>query len=187
MISRRTIRFRYKCGSTGRRLLDSSSFARRVRNSACPTVGYIALRAWSVPTDNHGAHLRFWSSTGCCKYNCDIAPGHFPSPFNGAEIGTLETAEVTRFSFSRSKVSTNLLSKQQFEINYGIVFIFYPGVESSGRDLQSRPRGRDLREPVEERPSDRSRNSPTASRRENILAIPFPLLQARRSLPAADL
>lgn len=69
MIYRRTIRLRNKCGSTGWRVLDSSSCAWRVRYPACSTARHTAIRSRTLPTVHHRTHLRFWSSTGCCKCN----------------------------------------------------------------------------------------------------------------------
>lgn len=68
LIYRGKIRLRDKRGSTGRRVLDPSSFAGRMRYTSCPTVRYIEICSWPIPTDHYSAHLRFWSSAGCCKY-----------------------------------------------------------------------------------------------------------------------
>lgn len=70
LIYRRKIRLRDKRGSTGRRVLDPSSFTGRMWYTSCSTVRYIEICSWSIPTDHHCAHLRFWSSAGCCKYSC---------------------------------------------------------------------------------------------------------------------
>lgn len=69
LIYRRKIRLRDKRGSTGRRVLDPSSFTGRMWYTSCSTVRYIEICSWSIPTDHHCAHLRFWPSAGCCKYS----------------------------------------------------------------------------------------------------------------------
>lgn len=61
------------------------------------------------------------------------------------------------------------------------------GLESLGCYLQPTARGCSLRESIEECPIHRSGYPPATSRREDLPAVPLPVLQTRGGLPAADL
>lgn len=163
-----------------------------MRYSACPTAGYITLRAWPLPTDYYATHLRLWPSAGSRKYLRSfirsILPFSSPSmslDFTLSKRKILSPYKLYRI-FVSSRIEIKTTSKlRRISMEKYVVAIL--GIESARCHLQSSKGRRHLCEPVEERSSRRRRNSSTTSGRKDIPAVPFSLLQTGRSLPTPNL